>query len=143
MAERNTPNQQDTAGIAALLRSRGVYPTAQRLGIASVLLSQHQHLTADGLHEKLLMSGLRMSKATVYNTLRLFVEKDLLREIVVDSGRTFYDSNNSHHSHYYNVDTAELIDAPAPVEPQIDDLSTPDGTFVESIDVMIRVRNKR
>ena len=83
-----------------------------------------------------------VSKATVYNTLHLFGERGLVREVIVDPTRTFFDSTTHPHHHFYNVDTGELLDIdnrevgfrqlPAP----------PDGTQCESVQVLIRLRNQ-
>jgi len=124
------------------LRQRSIYPTGQRLSIASVLLCRHQHITADALYEQLRQAGEQVSKATVYNTLSLFVEKGLVREIVVESGKTFYDSNNTHHHHIFNVDTGTLTDTVEPLAERLGSVHIPSGTDLESIDVVVRVRNK-
>lgn len=127
--------------IKALLRQHGIYPTGQRLAIASVLMARHQHVTADELHERVCTADEVVSKATVYNTLNLFVDKGLVRQIIVDAGKTFYDSNRAHHQHVYNVDTGELIDTSLPLSDHIKHLQPPAGTDLERIDVVIRVRN--
>lgn len=128
--------------IYSMLRDHNIYPTSQRLIVAKALFSKHQHITADHLHELLLRSGSRVSKATVYNNLKLFVEKGLLREIFIDSSRTYYDSNTSRHHHYYNMDTGDLGDLleDHPYRPNDDDL--PDGTSLENVDIVVRVRNQ-
>lgn len=126
-----------------LLREKGIFPTAQRLAVAKILFSEHQHVTAEQLHEKLTNSGDTMSIATVYNALNLFVEKDLLKEIFVDNGRTFFDSNNSHHHHCYNIDSGELLDVTDQLASQIDLRFLPAGTQIESIDIVIRVSNPK
>jgi Fur family iron response transcriptional regulator len=124
------------------LRQCNIHPTGQRLSIASVLLSRHQHVTADTLHERLREAGEQVSKATIYNTLSLFVEKGLIREIVVESGKTYYDSNNTHHHHIFNLDTGELTDTIEPLAERLGSVHIPSGTDLESIDVVVRVRNK-
>jgi len=134
----NTENNE----IESILRARGIYPTSQRLASANALFIKHQHVTAEQLHEALCQAGFQLSKATVYNTLGLFVKRRLLREIHIDANRTFYDSNTSHHHHYYNVETGDLIDITKSLSLHIDDENLPYGTSVESIDIVIRVRNK-
>jgi len=124
------------------LRQCGIYPTGQRLSIASALLSRHQHITADSLHERLLQAGEKVSKATIYNTLSLFVEKGLIREIAVEPGKTFYVSNSPHHHHIFNVDTGQLSDTVEPLAERLGHVHIPNGTDLESIDVVVRVRNK-
>ena len=124
------------------LRSLSIYPTPQRLMIAEALLARHQHVTAEQLYERLSQRAVGLSKATVYNTLGLFVKKGLLREVYVDSSRTFYDSNPQPHCHFYNLDTGTLTD----IDQRWVRFSLlqelPAGTELESAEVMIRVRNR-
>lgn len=127
--------------IHSLLRSSGIYPTSQRMVVARVLFAKHQHITADQLHETLLQTGSRVSKATVYNSLKLFVEKGLLREIFIDSSRTYYDSNTSRHHHYYNIDTGDLGDLMEELS-YLPDAYLPYGTSLENVDIVVRVRNE-
>ena len=82
-----------------------------------------------------------MSLATVYNTLGLFARNGLIREVIVDPARVFYDPNTSNHHHFYNIDTGELRDIEA-AELDIETLpAPPEGTVAEGVDVIIRVRN--
>ncbi|MGI9291786.1 MAG: Fur family transcriptional regulator [Gammaproteobacteria bacterium] len=124
------------------LRAHGVKPTTQRLEVSQLLLSSPRHMSADQILSELRMAGSRISKATVYNTLNLFADCNLIREVSVDSERQFYDSTTRPHHHFYNVDTGELID----IEP--DDLAfsrlpeLPEGTETEDIEVIVRVRNQ-
>ena len=141
MTEEQTNSSRTTADIEAMLRKNGIYPTAQRLAIANVLFSENQHVTAEQLHETLYKSGNRISIATIYNTLGLFVKKSLLREIFIDGGKTFFDSNNSHHHHCYNIDTGNLVDLSDQLVPHINMDVLPLGTAVETIDIIVRVRN--
>ena len=138
----NVSRQADLQEPELLLRNHGIFPTAQRLAIARTLFAEHQHVTAEQLHEKLKKGGTVLSIATVYNALRLFVEKDMLKEVFVDNGRTFYDSNNTHHHHCYNIDTGELIDVTDKLASHIDFELLPAGTNVESVDIVVRVKNQ-
>ncbi|MEJ2404796.1 MAG: transcriptional repressor [Candidatus Thiodiazotropha sp.] len=124
------------------LSSRGIMLTRQRRVIADVLFARNQHITADQLFESVNRAGGRVSKATVYNTLGLFVRKGLVRAIYIDASRTFYDSNTSHHHHFYNVDTGELTDMHEAVATQLVDQDLPQGTVLELMDLVIRVKNK-
>ena len=128
---------------AALLRGHGIIPTAQRIGIASVLLARPRHVSAEELRQMLAGHGTPVSKATVYNTLGLFVRKGLVRELFVDAGKVLYDSNTTSHDHIYDADTGALTD----IEPGVigvDALpSLPAGTRVESVETVIRVRRPR
>ena len=128
--------------IFSMLRTRGIFPTSQRMVVARVLFAKYQHVTADQLHESLLHAGSRVSKATVYNTLKLFVAKGLLREIFIDSSRTYYDSNTSHHHHYYNMDTGDLGDISEDLSYLPNDADLPTGTSLENVDIVVRVRSQ-
>jgi len=82
----------------------------------------------------------KVSKATVYNTLGLFARKGLVRELVVDPTKIFYDSNISNHHHFFNVDTGELVDI-AINDIQVGDIpNLPMGTVTDGVDVIVRVR---
>ncbi|ROR34988.1 Fur family transcriptional regulator [Inmirania thermothiophila] len=126
--------------LATRLRAHGIAPTRQRLAIARVLLAAPQHLSADELLDRVRAAGGRVSKATVYNTLAVFARKGLVREVIVDPARVFYDSNTAPHHHFYNVETGELIDVEAPDLP-LDRLPPPpEGTVAEGVDLVIRIR---
>lgn len=85
----------------------------------------------------------RVSKATVYNSLKLFVAKGLIREVNVHSDRLIYDSNVRPHHHFYNVDTGELRDID-PNDIQLTGLpAPPEGTVQDGVDIVIRVRRSR
>jgi Fur family iron response transcriptional regulator len=132
---------RSTQDIAGLLKSRGVMPTQQRMMIARVLFNRDQHLSADQVMTRVNDGNHHVSKATVYNTLGLFARKGLLREVIVDPTRVFYDSNTSDHHHFYNIDSGELIDIDS-ASLVVDSLaSLPEGTVTDGVDVIIRVRN--
>jgi Fur family iron response transcriptional regulator len=128
--------------IETKLQAHGVNPTPQRLEIGALLLRRPVHLTADQILQQLRASGSAISKATVYNTLRLFTDHGLVREVVVDPGRVIYDSTTVPHHHFYNADTGELtdIDAGAVGLPGIP--SPPAGTRAESVEVIVRLRSR-
>ena len=130
------------AGVRSLIEQHGILPTPQRVEIANILLEKPQHLSAEQLIERLRASDSGVSKATVYNTLNLFSERGLVREVNVDPVRKFYDSTNHPHHHFYNVDTGELSDIPdAQVAfEQLPEL--PEGTESDSVEVLIRVRSR-
>jgi Fur family iron response transcriptional regulator len=124
------------------LRDAGVMPTSQRIEVAELLMSRPQHLSADQIIDKLHRTGSRVSKATVYNSLKIFSETGLIKEINVDATRKFYDSTTHAHHHFYHVETGELTDIPAD-QVGIDNLPPlPKGTEQESVEVLIRVRDK-
>jgi len=124
------------------LRDYGILPTRQRVQIARVLLTGDQHLSADQVLDLVKATGSRVSKATVYNTLGLFADKGILREVNVDPDRVFYDTNNSVHHHFYNIDSGELSDID-PGQIPVDQLpEAPEGSVVDSVEVIIRVRQR-
>ncbi len=130
------------SGIRSVFDSYGILPTPQRLEIARILLERPQHLSADQIIERLRRKKSAVSKATVYNTLKLFSEHGLVKECMVDPVRKFYDSTTYAHHHFYNVDMGELSDIP---DAQVSFKEFPDlpaGTECESIEVLIKVRNR-
>jgi Fur family iron response transcriptional regulator len=125
----------------SLLSKHGVLPTPQRLEIADILLCRPQHLSADQIIDRLREAGSSVSKATVYNTLNLFGERGIVREVMVDPVRKFYDSTTHAHHHFYNVDTGELRDIDDEAVRFSDLPELPEGTQEESVEVLIRIRN--
>tara|TARA_R110000782_G_scaffold57256_23_gene119470 strand:- start:757 stop:1167 length:411 start_codon:yes stop_codon:yes gene_type:complete len=132
---------KDQNTIKSKLLEYDINPTFQRNEIARVLLSKPQHLSADQVLSLVNENDGHVSKATVYNTLKLFVEKGLVREVVIDPARIFYDSNTSYHYHYFNEDTGELYDF------ESDDMilnsksSLPENTVQSGLDIVVRVKN--
>ena len=131
----------DRAGILSEFDRCGIQPTSQRIEIAEILLEKPQHLSADQIIAQLRGQGSTVSKATVYNTLNLFGERRLVTEIIVDPERRFYDSNTDRHHHFYNIDTGELTDIPHDEVRVTAVPDCPDGGKLESIEVLIKVRN--
>jgi|MudIll2142460700_1097286.scaffolds.fasta_scaffold92560_2 Fur family iron response transcriptional regulator len=133
---------ETTARARQILEQRGIRPTSQRMKVAEILLTTPCHLTAEQILATLRQSTGHVSKATVYNTLNLFVEQGLAREIHADPERCVYDSTMVPHHHFQNVDTGEMIDI-RPEDLSFDRLPPlPPGTEIESVDVVIRVRRK-
>ena len=128
--------------IKALLEEHGIAATPQRLEVAAVLLHRPQHLSADQIIDRLREAGSKVSKATVYNSLKLFGEKGVVKELTVDPERRFYDSTTHAHHHFYNVDTGEIADIPDEFVRFAELPELPRGTQSESIEVLIRVRSK-
>jgi Fur family iron response transcriptional regulator len=130
------------ADLAELLRRHDINPTHQRIEIAHVLFSRGEHLSAEQVLAIVNGRHSETSKATVYNTLKLFLEKKLVREVIVDPNRVFYDPNTEPHHHFYNVDTGQLADIDASrIEvsglPQL-----PEGMVTEGVDIIVRVRQR-
>ena len=128
---------------AERLRAYDILPTQQRVQIAQVLLTHDQHVSAEQVLDLVKTTGRVVSKATVYNTLGLFANKGIVREVNVDPARVFYDTNNTIHHHFYNVDTGELSDIDAGQMP-VDQLpAAPRDTVVDGVEVIIRVRKAK
>lgn len=125
------------------LAEMGIRPTVPRVRIAALLLAAPQHLSAEQIIAALAASGRRVSKATVYNTLKIFASSGLIRQLTIDDTRAWYDSNMGAHYHFHDAESGALIDVPVP-EVEFSRLPpTPDGMEVESIDLVIRLRKKR
>lgn len=126
--------------LAAKLRTHGINPTHQRIEIAYALFSRQEHLSADQVMAIVNERHSETSKATVYNTLNLFLEKGLIREVIVDPSKVFYDPNTSPHYHMYDVNSGRLTDIDAG-EVQVTGLPPlPVGMMTEGMDIIIRVR---
>ncbi len=131
------------AELEARLRDAGVTPTRQRMEIAQILFERPQHLCAEQLLARLREgTGRTVSKATVYNTLGLFARVGLVREVIADPSRVFYDSNTSEHHHVFDEETGRLTD----LDPGLVDVASlpplPDGMEVAGVDVIVRVRRR-
>ncbi|SDF76520.1 Fur family transcriptional regulator, iron response regulator [Thalassobaculum litoreum DSM 18839] len=123
------------------LRGAGLRPTRQRLSLARLLFDgADRHVTAEQLHSQAERDGVRVSLATVYNTLHQFTDAGLLREVVVEAGRSYFDTNTQGHHHFFEAETGRLIDIPAD-QVSIGSLpSAPPGAEIERVDLIVRVR---
>lgn len=139
--KQSTENTNSLCNPIEALRTHGIYPTSQRKIIANMLLIKHQHLTAEQIYSAIHSKDSKVSQATVYNTLGLFVKKGLLREVFVESSKTFYDTNTQSHQHFYNVDTGELIDIQKHLEPCFTQHELPPATQIDSVDTIVRIKN--
>ena len=129
--------------LVEVLRSHDINPTHQRIEIAYALFSRGEHLSADQVLAIVNERNSETSKATVYNTLNLFLEKKLIREVIVDPSKVFYDPNTEPHHHFYNVDTGDLTDIDAS-EVAISGLPRlPEGMVTEGIDIIVRIRSRQ
>lgn len=129
--------------IRTWLRERDVNPTTQRVQIARAFFSQCVHLSAEDVLRLVNVNGDRVSKATVYNTLALFVDKQLIRQVVADPTRIFYDSNTSAHHHFFDVESGKLTDIDTDHLTVSGLPALPAGTALDGVDVVVRVRQRR
>lgn len=127
--------------IIQLLQSQQITPTKQRIDIAQLLFERPQHLCAEQVINQLVeRGGRKVSKATVYNTLHLFSQQGLVRELCIEPGRAYYDTTTRKHHHIYNIDTGELWDVEASSLPEGFATRLPEGTIAVGVDVVYRVR---
>jgi Fur family iron response transcriptional regulator len=144
-SQRAAPEHGTTEPDAATrLRHAGLRPTRQRLALANLLFAQgDRHVTAEQLHGEALKACVTVSLATIYNTLHQFTEAGLLREVVVEAGRSYFDTNTHDHHHFFMVDSGDLVDfsgadvAVASLPP------APHGTEIDRVDVIVRLRGTR
>lgn len=133
--------QRPFSGVLEKLRGAGVRPTRQRLALAKLLFeSGDRHLTAEMVHEEAQAANIRISLATVYNSLHEFHRAGLLREIVVDSHRTYFDTNISSHHHFYFETTGKVADIPGDDVDVAVMATPPNGMSIDRIDVVVRLR---
>ncbi len=142
----NAPFPQPTLSreqIAREIQERGLKPTEQRLRIAEILMRNPTHMTADQILASVRDSGDHISKATVYNTLKVLAEHGFVRQIHLDPERSVYDSTRVPHHHFHDLDTGELRD----IDPQEIAFSRfpalPEGMEADGVEVVIRLRKKR
>ena len=128
------------AEIIGLLQSHGIHPTIQRVLITRVLLAHCTHLSAEDVYRLVNVDNRRVSKATVYNTLGLLADKGVVREVIADPTRIFYDPNTAPHHHFFDVATGELTDINAE-QIHVSGLPPlPNGAKLEGVDVIVRLR---
>ena len=125
----------------ARLREAGLRPTRQRMELAGLLFRDgDRHMTAESLHDEALDAGIKVSLATIYNTLHQFTEAGLLRQVVVDAARSYFDTNIGNHQHFYCEDENRLIDIPGDSIAVAGVPTPPKGMQIDRVDVVIRVR---
>jgi Fur family transcriptional regulator, iron response regulator len=126
------------------LRKSGLRPTRQRVALAELLFSKgDRHLTAEMLHAEAVRDGIPVSLATVYNTLHQFVDAGLLREVAIESSKTYFDTKTSNHFHFFFENEGVLADIDAP-DLNVENLpELPEGFEISRIDVLVRLVPKR
>lgn len=126
---------------SARLRAAGLRPTRQRVALARVLFEGGpRHVTAESLYAEVRGTRMPVSLATVYNALNQFRDAGLLREVVVAPGRSYFDTNTSHHHHFFIEPDGELHDFPSERVTIAGLPAPPRGTRVNRVDVIVRVR---
>ncbi len=134
-------DQMETLG-TTWLSGAGLRPTRQRVALAELLVGdgKNRHFTAESLHDAAKTSGDSVSLATVYNTLRAFCDAGLIREVMVDGTKSYFDTRIDDHPHFFWEDSGDLTDAPKE-DLEIASLpNAPRGTEISKVDVVIRLR---
>jgi len=132
------------ANALELLRAAKLRPTRQRLALARMLFDKgDRHVTAEQLHGEAQAASVRVSLATVYNTLHQFIAAGLLREVVVDPGRSYFDTNVSEHHHFFHEESGRLQDIPGERLGVAELPAPPAGTQIRRVDVIIRLTAER
>ena len=131
----------DTGPTAARLKAAGLRPTRQRIELARLLFTgEDRHVTAESLAEEGQKAGIRVSLATVYNTLHQFKAAGLLRQVVVDAARSYFDTNTGDHQHFFVENEGLLIDIPGEHIQVSGVPDAPPGLSVDRVDVVVRVK---
>ena len=130
--------------IVTRLQSAGLRATPKRIAIGGLLFDgKDRHVTADDVAILARKSGVRVSLATVYNTLNQFVAAGLMKRITLDSDRTYFDTNVSDHHHLFFEDHGQLQDVPGH-SVRVEGLPpTPQGSKVRSVEVIVRLSGDR
>ena len=130
-----------TKQIVARLRRHGLRPTRQRIRMASLLLDgQDRHVSPEDVYEKLKCGPDKLSRGTVYNTLRQFCDAGLLSEVHGAGDTLVYDTNLHEHHHFLNVDTGELTDIDTGSVHMAQLPTLPDGYVLDAVELTIRIR---
>ncbi|MBK8164815.1 MAG: transcriptional repressor [bacterium] len=132
----------DHERLSGFLQDHGIQPSAQRVAIARFVLHTDRHPTADEVLAEVRRDFPMVSRATVYNTIRLFMEKGLLRIHQLEGGVAVCDANTARHHHFIDEDTGEIVDVPwdAVDVGRLDELA---GLSVDSWMVVMRGRRRR
>lgn len=122
------------------LRDAGLRPTRQRLALARLLFDGcDRHITAEQLHSEAVSNNIAVSLATVYNTLHQFTHVSLLREIVVDAGRSYFDTNTSDHHHFFYEKTGQVCDIPEDMVELAKIPAAPQGCRISRVEIIVRI----
>jgi len=126
------------------LREVGLRQTRTRVALGSILFGKgDRHVSAEMLFEEACQASVSVSLATVYNTLHQFTEVGLLRQVAIESSKSYFDTNNTEHHHYYLEDRHELMDIP-PTDVAVGEIPVPPAGYeIDRVDVVVRLRRKQ
>lgn len=123
------------------LKDVGLRPTRQRLALGKLLFDAgDRHVTAEQLHVEAADKGIKVSLATVYNTLNQFTDSGLMREVVVAPGKSYFDTNIEDHHHFFYEDDGSLQDIPRDAIALAVMPDAPADAEVSRVDVIVRLR---
>lgn len=126
--------------VIEMLKAANLRPTRQRIALAKLLFDGgNRHVTAEQLHEEANAESAAVSLATVYNALHQFTAAGLLREVVVEPGRSYFDTNTEDHHHFYVEDESLLVDIPSEAVTVSSVPEPPTGTQIRRVDVVVRL----
>jgi Fur family transcriptional regulator, iron response regulator len=132
---------RNNSKVVERLRAARLRPTRQRVELAGLLFKgPHRHVTAENLHDEATALGLKISLATIYNTLHQFTHAGLLRQVIVDAARGYFDTNTGDHQHFFLEEEGRLVDIPGDAISISGVPVPPYGTQVERVDVVVRVK---
>jgi Fur family iron response transcriptional regulator len=135
-------SQSRSPNLLERLRAAGLRPTRQRLALARLLFDGgERHVTAEQLHSEALGAQIPVSLATIYNTLHQFTTAGLLREVVVEPGRSYFDTNADDHHHFFCESSGVLQDIPGQGVVVSGLPLPPAGTAIQRVEVIVRVRS--
>ena len=126
------------------LRVAGLRPTRQRVALGRLLFgSADRHVTAESLHLEAAKAGAELSLATVYNTLHQFTAVGMLREVVVEPGRSYFDTNTTDHHHFYIERDGSLMDIPGDSVALAQLPDPPAGMKISRVEVIVRLQSEK
>jgi len=136
---KDTKIQMNKLCVMGILRKADIKITRQRVYLAGILFNLPQgHFTAEELHDETKQGNLKVSLATVYNTLKHFSQNGIIKTLQVDSQKTFFDRNTDHHYHIKSNNKIEDISA-EDVNVELSPTKIPRGKKIKSIDLIINL----
>jgi len=137
-------NDRAYSDLIERLKAANLRPTRQRLALARLLFEQgDRHVTAEQLHGEAMAADVRVSLATVYNSLHQFTDAGLLREVVVAPGRSYFDTNVEDHHHFFYEEQGQLEDIHGDEVRWTQLPEPPEGHRIARVDVIIRISNEQ
>ena len=126
------------------LRSSGLRPTRQRIKICEILFNSGEtfHFTVKELAKMIKNQvNIKVSLATIYNTVHAFNDKGYLKEIAINSSQSYFDTNTSHHHHFYDLSEKKLIDLEDKEVNPIEIKKAIPGKKIKSVEVLVKIDN--